>query len=128
MTLEQDRAKFALRKVEAVGERHRAKTKTQLLKLPARLHNNGLGPTAAFLQGQDGPEKKIYGWLEEWLRSAQAGIYPPGERLIDCIAGNARALGEAQVEPAYRRASAEARALAVWLKRFAEAFLDGEGR
>ena len=127
-TLEQDRAAFALDKVEPLGgDGRRAKYKTQLLKLPARLHNNGLGQTAAFLlaQGRTNPEGRIYGWLEEWLRR-DGRIYPQGERLIDCVAGRAEGLDEARVEPAYRRASAEARALAVWLKRFAEAFLDGE--
>ena len=130
-TLEQERAAFALERVESVRDNERrsnAKYKTQLLKLPSRLHNNGLGQTVAYLlANKDGsPEKEVYGWLESWLRQEHHHIYPSGERLIDCITGRAAQLTDEDVEPRYRRASAEARALAVWLKRFAEAFLAGD--
>jgi CRISPR-associated protein Cmr5 len=122
-TLEQQRAEFALKKVDEVkGGKDKAKFKTQLLKLPARLHNNGLGQTVAFYlsAGKGKPEVAICGWLEEWL---QKQIYPSG-RLIENIAGQRLAPDEA--ESKYREASVEVRALAVWLKRFAEAFIDGE--
>lgn len=119
-TLEQERAGFALEKVEKVkGDpgKANAKFKTQLLKLPARLHNNGLGQTTAFLLAQkhDSPERQVYGWLEEWLAKPERHLYHGAGRLIDGITGDS--------EGTYRRASVEARALSVWLKRFAEAFL-----
>jgi CRISPR type III-B/RAMP module-associated protein Cmr5 len=126
-TLEQERAAFALEKVDSIkGGREKSKYKTQLLKLPARLHNNGLGQTVAFYlsAGTGKPEVAICGWIEEWL--LQREIY---ERrpLIEAITG-ARNSGiqPDRVEPLYRQASAEVRALAVWLKRFAEAFIEGE--
>jgi len=127
-TLEQQRAKFALGKVEEVkGGSQKAKYKTQLLKLPARLHTSGLGQTVAFYlaSGSGSPEAEICDWLEKWLR--EATIYGEGD-LIQWITGSARALegDDARTEALYRRASAEARALAVWLKRFAEAFIGGE--
>jgi CRISPR-associated protein Cmr5 len=130
-TLEQQRAAFALERVELVRDderRNNAKYKTQLLKLPARLHNNGLGQTAAYLLAQKNgsPEKQVYDWLETWLCSDDRHVYPAGTQLIKCITGNAEGLQAADVEPRYRRASAETRALAVWLKRFAEAFLEGD--
>lgn len=116
-TLEQQRAAFALQKVESV--RTEPKYKPQLLKLPARLHNNGLGQTVAFYlsAGSGKPEVVICGWIEEWLRR-EGGIYPSGSRLIDSITRES--------EAKYREASAEVRALAVWLKRFAEAFMEGK--
>jgi len=134
-TLEQERAGFALRHVEAVRDdpkRANDKYRTQLLKLPARLHNNGLGQTAAYLraQGSDSPEHDVCGWLEEWLRRETNGVYPARSDLLDAITGNAEGV-TGQEEALYRRASVEARALAVWLKRFAEAFLskeDGSGK
>ena len=115
---EQHRASFALEKVEGVKS-HSAKYKTQLLKLPARLHTNGLGQTVAFYlaAGKDSPEAKICSWIECWLRDPRVGTYSPGQRLIVSITSGS--------EDAYRRASEEARALALWLKRFAEAFLEG---
>jgi CRISPR type III-B/RAMP module-associated protein Cmr5 len=123
-TLEQQRAEFALKKVDEVKDdkEKRAKFKTQLLKLPARLHNNGLGQTVAFYlsAGKEKPEVVICGWLEEWL---QKQIYPSG-RLIENIAG--QKLPPDVAEARYREASVEVRALAVWLKRFAEAFIEGE--
>jgi CRISPR-associated protein Cmr5 len=117
-TLEQERAAFALGKVEGITD-NKAKFKTQLLKLPSRLHSNGLGQTVAFYlsAGDDKPEWKIYQWLGEWLGAGHRKIYT-GNSLVHNIAQ--------QNEELYRNASAEARALAVWLKRFAEAFIGGD--
>ncbi len=118
-SLEQERAKFALEKVtKNVPPEKKSKYKTELVKLPARLHTNGLGQTVAFYlsAGKDKPEAKICGWLEEWLR---ARIYTPEkDDLIQLLTND--------TEANYRRAATEARALAVWLKRFAEAFLEDE--
>lgn len=120
---DQDRAKFALGKIDDVKKLdpgQRTKFKTQLLKLPARLHTNGLGPTVAFYlsAGPGKPEVEICAWLQQWLSKPEVGIYSSG-RLIKSIADGP--------ESTYRLASEEVRALAVWLKRFAEAFLD-EGK
>lgn len=136
-TLEQKRAAFALEKVESVkalsDKAQKAKFKTQLIKLPARLHNNGLGQTVAFYlaAGENKPEVQICGWLEAWLRDEDGGaVYgkPRNGRLIDWITGKETSFAGQERDPAllYRHASAEARALAGWLKRFAEAFLDGD--
>jgi CRISPR-associated protein Cmr5 len=130
--LDQSRAAFALARVESLlghSPKDQAKYKTQLLKLPARLHTNGLGQTVAFYlsAGASSPEATICTWLEGWLR--QAKVYPKDARLIDCITGTAfegkKASGEDKPDPLdrYRQAAAEARALTTWLKRFAEAFI-----
>lgn len=126
-TLEQERACYALRHVEEVREdpkRVDAKFRTQLVKLPARLHTNGLGQTAAYLraQGPGSAEHEVFTWLEAWLRREKGGVYPAGVALLDGITGKAETIA-GQEELLYRRASVESRALAVWLKRFAEAFL-----
>lgn len=122
-TLEQRRAAFALGKVNGVKSEV-AKYKTQLVKLPARLHTNGLGQTVAFYltAGSGKPEAEICGWIEKWLGIADPRL--AGKGLLECITGDAGP----GADPAllYRQASTEARALAVWLKRFAEAFLEGE--
>jgi len=122
-TPEQERAAFALMKVELPSTlEKRVKFRTQLLKLPARLHTNGFGQTIAFLlaQGPGKPEHEIHDWLEEWLR--KPGGYRKEIRLIDGITG--RKLNEDEdAETLYRWASSETRALSTWLKRFAEAFL-----
>jgi CRISPR type III-B/RAMP module-associated protein Cmr5 len=120
-TLEQRRAELALAKIDQVVRKGAdlAKYKSQLLKLPARLHTNGLGQTSAFYlaAGKGKPEWEICSWLETWL--AEQEIYStPGQDLIHRITEGSETL--------YRRASTEARALAVWLKRFAEAFIQDE--
>lgn len=123
-TLEQERAKFALSRIDGIGDGdRRAKLKTQLLKLPARLHTSGLGQTVAFYlaNGPSSPEKEICDWLETWLQEVE--IYGDG-KLIRWITGAVDELDPEEAETRYRRASAEARALAVWLKRFAEAFVE----
>lgn len=123
-TLEQKRASFALRKIDLVKEREKkdqSKFKTQLLKLPARLHSNGLGQTVAFYMsaGPKKPETEICGWIDEWLRER----LKLSGTLLDCVTGRIPAPGSP--EQVYREASVETRALAVWLKRFAEAFIEG---
>lgn len=132
-TIEQKRAAFALKKVESIKKSdQKAKFKSQLVKLPARLHTNGLGQTVAFYlaAGGDKPEVQICGWLETWLRDESKGfVYrepEDGSSLIDWITGEAGAGGDP--EQLYRLASIEARALAGWMKRFAEAFIEGEGK
>ncbi|MBM4028232.1 MAG: type III-B CRISPR module-associated protein Cmr5 [Planctomycetes bacterium] len=118
---EQERARFALAKVrERVDSPQADKFKTQLVKLPARLHTSGFGQTIAFYlsAGRGSPEESICMWLQEWLRPGNANIYQADLPLVDAITGG---------NPAqYRRAAAEARALAVWLKRFAEAFIEDQ--
>jgi CRISPR type III-B/RAMP module-associated protein Cmr5 len=127
-TLEQRRAAFALAKIEGIKtSTDKAKYKTQLLKLPARLHSNGLGQTVAFYlsagPGKPKPETIICDWLQSWLVGEQE-LYPPQD-LVKSLAGIG--LGEGvDAEARYRTASTEARALAVWLKRFAEAFIEGD--
>ena len=131
-TLEQMRAAFALEKIEQVKDgKDRAQYKTNLLKLPARLHNNGLGQTVAFYltSGPKKPEWIICEWLQDWLsrpKDKGPAIYPSGRELISCVSG--KDLKDGDPELLYRQASDEARAVAVWLKRFAEAFIAGNAR
>lgn len=118
---EQERARFALGKIKSVRDLgNRDDYRTQLVKLPARLHTSGFGQTVAFYlsEGADSEEAKICAWIEEWLRPGKAGIYPAGRDLIDAIT--------AGTPEDYRRAGAETRALSTWLKRFAEAFIEGQ--
>src|SRR5215212_3617726 len=94
-TADQERANFALDKVlhDPLVSKNREKFLIDLRHLPAQLHWGGLGQTAASLlaDGEKPQRKRIYDWLEEWLRKKR--IYsvakgaPPS--LIDAIAGSA---------------------------------------
>jgi len=129
LTIEQQRAKYALGRINGIlndreKNEKRAKYLTDLRHLPSQLHWGGLGQTAASLlsdQKSNPQRRDIYDWIEGWLRERK--IYA-GERtspkLIEAIAG----IGEgAKLADKYVAATREARALAVWLKKFAEAFL-----
>jgi CRISPR/Cas system CMR-associated protein Cmr5 small subunit len=134
-TLELDRAKFALQKIEEIKnvDGH-DRYKAELQDLPARLHSAGLGQTVASLlasQQENKPRAAIYSWLEEWLSKPPVNYpvkFPVGPtstpRLIDCIVG--RNLPADSRPASYMTASHEARALATWLKKFAEAFIEGK--
>ncbi len=125
---DRDRADVALKQVcTKKSATDKDKYKTWLVKLPTHLHVNGLGQTVAFYlaDGPGTPKAEICQWLEEWLLG-QGGVYEKAssdERsskkgkslLIGRITGGN--------DSEYRRASAEARAFSLWLKRFAEAFL-----
>lgn len=132
-TLELDRAKFALQKVKGVeSDKDHEQYKTELRDLPARLHSAGLGQTVASLlasQQDHTAREAIHRWLAEWLSKPPVN-YPvklPVSRtstpsLIDCIVG--RNLPPDAKPASYMAASREARALATWLKKFAEAFIE----
>ena len=132
-TLDQKRAKFALGKVESVLANPQLSGKRQkflieLRHLPAQLHWGGLGQTAASLLADQDNEarQQIHKWLEEWLR--ESGIYAPQPggkvpKLMQAITGRD---GFEALQDRYVAATREARAIAVWLKKFAEAFLRGD--
>ncbi|MGZ5444635.1 MAG: type III-B CRISPR module-associated protein Cmr5 [Thermoanaerobaculia bacterium] len=116
--LDQQRAGFALSKIQGL-KADRDKYLTELRKLSARLHTSGLGQSVAFYlsAGAKSPEATICDWLAQWLR--KRGIYesPGGAGLMSAITSDT-------TNYKYRQASVESRALATWLKRFAEAFLE----
>lgn len=128
-TMEQKRARFALERVEEVlRDQHlkglRKKFLIELRHLPAHLHWGGLGQAAASLLAdpKNEPRTTIHKWLEDWLR--QSGIYRvAGNKqptLIQSVTGSG---GHDALQDRYVAATREARAIAVWLKKFAEAFL-----
>ncbi len=124
-TLEQLRATFALEKVRGEEQAgRRGKYLTELKDLPARLHTGGLAQTMAtyLAAGNQSVRPSIYLWLQEWLRRPPVS-YPGNLDLISAISGNAVQPPGFDVELKYREASVEARALATWLKKFAEAYL-----
>ena len=130
-TREQKRARFALDRIHEVLRNPklsalRPQFLTDLRHLPAQLHWGGLGQTAASLRADTDKQQRleIFSWIETWLHETR--IYadekskPP---LLDAITG---AGGNARFETQYVIATREARAVAVWLKKFAEAFLQGD--
>jgi CRISPR type III-B/RAMP module-associated protein Cmr5 len=133
-TVDQERAKFALERIERVLSEpalheKRKKFLIELRHLPGALHWGGLGQTAASLLAdrKNEPRLRIHEWLQDWLLMR---VYTTDKAkkptLMQAITGS----GDfEQLAQRYVAATREARALAVWLKKFAEAFLrtDEEG-
>lgn len=141
--LEQKRAAFALRFVlrfvEEEGHRNQAeqqKMATHIQKTPVRILNNGLGQALAFLladnEGKRGGERKpsgrLYDKLEEWLcgdpddeRPMRVYKSPGQPNLVKQLMEGSR--------EQYLLAQEEALRLFVWLRKFAEAYLEaGDSR
>lgn len=138
-SLDQWRAAFAWQAVHearAVSDYAQAVT-----KLPALIQTVGLGQAVAFLSAGDAKQRKVYQHLQDWLcggrlrerlRATGDGENPPPPPLASGPGSGPHVLLErlgAASGARYRAATREALALAVWLKRMADAVAqDGEGR
>lgn len=113
-TLEQQRAKHALRQVETLLENlDHKELVSQASSFPAMIHMNGLGQAATFYRMRSGAPEKLYDALSDWLcRDEQ--VYAKHQDLI-------KGITESDMH-CYRMAQAEALAYLSWLKKFAKAF------
>lgn len=111
-TLQQKRARFALKKVKEIAIADREEFKRQAENFPAMIRMNGLGQAAAFYYGKGGAHKRLYDVLSDWLK--QSGQPYHGQDLLDGITR--------QNMHAYRLAQSEALLLLDWVKKFAKAF------
>jgi CRISPR-associated protein Cmr5 len=114
----QECAKLAWDCVEEVeqGATEKGQYSTVARRLPSMLQTNGLGQTLAFLRahGENKPgdhHTVIYNHLSRWLQKQL--VVDPGEDMCHWVITHSSAK--------YRRATVEAIAFAVWLRRFAEA-------
>ena len=107
---EQARASHAWDNVEKVRSNQK-EYGTLARKLPALLQTNGLGQTLAFIRSKpDKPHfEMLYRHLSDWVVAQMSGSGDLLEWVIQ------------QDSSRYRRATTEAIAYAMWLRRFAEA-------
>ena len=122
--LEQKRAAHAWQCVEAVKGRSWAGDYFQLARsVPALVQMNGLGQALAFLRAKgkkgDNEHARLASDISRWVSSQL--LREARDDLIPWITGQASAVE-------YRRATTEALAFLVWLRRFAEAELEGGER
>ena len=126
-TIQQKRAKFALKKITDACNDSKVNKKefnSHAAGLPAMIHMNGLGQAAAFYKAKGGEHGRLYDLLSEWL-------IQPGQPY-----GN-KSQGEDKKKPyddllkgitqenmhRYRLAQAEAQALMDWVKKFSSAYM-----
>lgn len=116
-TTEQERAKSAWSNIEGVPTSIEKEYGSLARGLPALIQTNGLGQALAFLcaKGKGDSKKQhsvIYKHLSGWVCSRMLQEKPP-DNLLEWIIS--------QDSGMYRRATREALAYALWLRRFAEA-------
>ncbi|MGQ9556096.1 MAG: type III-B CRISPR module-associated protein Cmr5 [Anaerolineae bacterium] len=117
-TLEQKRAAEAWARVDEVkGQGYEGKYSSLARSAAADIQANGLGQTLAFWKAKKGDEHlALYSAVDAWVRGQ---IKSGGANdLLTWI------MQEASTDE-YRRATVEAIAFLVWVKRFAEAELKG---
>ena len=119
-TIQQERAKYALEKIQQAiknSDAYQKEYKSYASSLPAMIHMNGLGQAAAFFYSKDGTHREIYELLSEWLKKDAQPFH--GHRdLLEGITNSNMAT--------YQLAQAEAQALMDWVKKFAKAFMGGD--
>lgn len=120
-SLEQERAKAAWNEVKKAkqGADYQKKYKSLARSAPANIQQNGLGQTLAFWRAKPKEEHQLalYNAVSAWVKGQIK--WTGNEHLLDWIVNQART-------DEYRRATSEAMAFLGWIKRFAEAELEGE--
>jgi CRISPR-associated protein Cmr5 len=111
-TTEQKRAAKAWDDVKGISKGMAETYSTQARRLPSLIQVNGLGQTLAFFRSKPDNQamKAIYGHLSGWVMGQM------GQEEGDLLSAVTRWQSDV-----YRRATAEALAYALWLRRFAEA-------
>lgn len=115
-TRDQQRAQSAWQNVRQVPEEKGKEYGSLARGLAAMIQTNGLGQTLAFLQAKaegktDKPHAMLFRHLSGWV-----GKQMTGQDRADLLEWLIQ-----QNSDVYRRATAEALAYALWLRRFAEA-------
>jgi len=115
-TLNQERARFALEKVQNIEASLKEKYASNAKKLPALITTNGLIPTLAFLKSKK-ETMPVYKTMNEWLiKKGFANNNDVLEYLLNCDFST------------LRLATMEAMAFANWLKRMVEIEIKGENK
>ena len=121
LTIQQQRAKFALERITALKDQLADKEKKEFVSysssLPAMIHMNGLGQAMAFCKVK-GCERKsytaLYQLVSDWM--CETGQpYSGQDTILDGI--TTCDMGQ------YQLAQSEALVLMSWVKKFAKAFL-----
>lgn len=119
-TTQQERAASAFGHVDGVKNASYKKEYKSLVRgFGAMIQIDGLGAALAFLKAKagskkDSPHAKLYVHLEAWMENQK---HTSGDLLQSVIALDSTR---------YRRVAVEVQAYLMWLKRFAEALIEGD--
>ncbi len=115
--LERERAKFAWDCIGSVKEELRDEYASLAKGAPADIMSNGLGQTLAFWRAKikdENAHSKLLQHVTDWLSEEKHGFDIKDKKIMGWIMG-------LEQTNQYRRATAEAIAFLIWVKRFAEA-------
>lgn len=117
-TLQQKRAKYALECVlshaNELSDKQQREYKSYASEMPAMIHMNGLGQTAAFFKSKGSTHAKLYELLSQWL-TQDLQPFSGSDDLMRGVVNNDM--------HNYRLAQTESQALMVWVKKFAKAYM-----
>ncbi len=120
-TIQQQRAKYALEKVEALNKVQKSHFVSYASELPSMIHMNGLGQAMTFNKakgvGKDEKamsRKALYNIVSEWV-CKKPGIYSQHTDILEGITQ--------QSMHDYQLAQTETLLLMGWVKKFAKAFI-----
>ncbi len=125
-SLEQKRAQFAWNCIGDVKEK-KADYANVAKKAPSDIQINGLGQTLAFWRAKGKKDKEyeqIYNHVSKWVLEKRLEKKHPKGLLGWVMSEGETDKAKFTTTDDYRRATTEAIAFLVWLKRFAEAELD----
>lgn len=120
-TIQQKRAAFALKQIEAINGGKIDKELSQfIVGVPTMILTNGIGQTLAFLLAKKKDKMgKVFGMIKEWLEQQMPGQFP---KRSDEIAFLKQFNQLSQSD--YLEAQHECLRLFEWLKRYARAFCE----
>lgn len=124
-SMDQDRAEYALAKIDAIAngdDARQAEVRRYLNGLPALIRMNGLGQALAFYHMKDegSAHRQIYHLVGEWLcaDTSKGRVFKEDPDVL-------KAITRSDIQH-YMAAQNEALVLLEWLKKFALAFLKKE--
>lgn len=114
--IEQGRATYAYKAVQAVNPSLQKEYKSSAKKLPVLIKTNGLGQSLAFIKKRNSSYDKLYGQIGDWLQKEDAKqLVPKGELAEQVIQLKS---------PIYRQATVETLALLNWIRRFVDGLIE----
>ncbi len=113
--IEQGRATYAFKAVQAVSPSLQKEYKSSAKKLPVLIKTNGLGQSLAFIKKRNAYDK-LYEQIGDWLQKEDdKQLVPKGELVEQVIKLKS---------PVYRQATVETLALLNWIRRFVDGLIE----
>lgn len=112
-TIEQQRAKYALEKIQKISPEDHEEWLSRATEIPAMIQMNGLGQTMAFYRSKGDIHNKMYDLVSVWLCEKMKVFQNQKDLMMGIVSADMST---------YRMAQAESQALLIWVKKFSKAY------